>query len=60
MEEMQKETQLPRALLQETHKLEEAEVTICFQQVIPKKNTPTLTYSQKNLYTILEKPDMRY
>lgn len=46
MEEMQKEKQLLRALIQEIHKLE-AEVTIFFQQVITKKNIPTLTYSQK-------------
>lgn len=42
----ERETQLLRALIQEIHKLE-AEVTIFFQQVITKKNIPTLTYSQK-------------
>lgn len=42
-------------LTQETHELE-AEVTICFQQVITKQNTPTPTAPRKNLYSILEEP----
>lgn len=49
MGKVQKEKQLLRALIQETHKLE-VEFTICFQQVITKTNTPILSYSQKEVH----------
>lgn len=47
-EDAKRET-VARALIQETHKLE-VEVTICFQQVITKTNTPILSYSQKEVH----------